>query len=66
MALQFTIEISDADIPFFMEAVARAEQRASGKTAEQVIAAAEQTFAAAQGQSMPEFVRARGSTGETQ
>ena len=64
MALQFTIEISDADIPFFMEAVARAEQRASGKTAEPVIAAAEQTFASSQGQSMPEFVRSRVSTVE--
>lgn len=59
MAIQFTIEISDADIPFFMDAVKRAEQRASGKTAEQVIEAAEKTFVTAQGETMPEFVRSR-------
>jgi hypothetical protein len=64
MALQFTIEITDADIPFFMEAVKRAEQRASGKTAEQVIEAAETAFVAAQGATMPEFVRSRVSTVE--
>jgi uncharacterized membrane protein YkvA (DUF1232 family) len=59
MALQFTIDISDADIPFFMDAVKRAEQRASGKTAEEVIEAAEKTFVTAQGETMPEFVRTR-------
>ena len=59
MALQFTIDISDADIPFFMEAVKRAEQRAAGQTAEQVIEAAEKTFVTAQGETMPDFVRTR-------
>jgi len=43
MALQFTIDISDADIPFFMDAVKRAEQRAVGKSAEEVIEAAEES-----------------------
>jgi hypothetical protein len=59
MALQFTIDISDADIPFFMDAVKRAEQRAVGKSAEEVIEAAEKTFVTAQGETMPEFVRSR-------
>jgi uncharacterized membrane protein YkvA (DUF1232 family) len=59
MALQFTIDISDADIPFFMDAVKRAEQRAVGKSAEEVIEAAEKTFVTAQGETMPEFVRTR-------
>jgi uncharacterized membrane protein YkvA (DUF1232 family) len=59
MAIQFTIDISDADIPFFMDAVKRAEERASGKTAEEVIEAAEKTFVTAQGETMPEFVRSR-------
>jgi len=59
MALQFTIDITDADIPFFMEAVKRSEQRASGQTAQQVIEAAEKTFASTQETAMPEFVRSR-------
>ena len=59
MALQFTIEISDDDIPFFMEAVNRAGQRSSGKSADEIIEAAEKTFVSAQGASMPEFVRSR-------
>jgi len=59
MALQFIIDISDADIPFFMDAVKRAEQRAVGKSAEEVIEAAEKTFVTAQGETMPEFVRSR-------
>ena len=62
MALQFTIDIDDADIPFFMDAVKRAEQRASGKTADQVIDAAEKTFVSVQDQAMPEFVRSRVAT----
>ena len=59
MALQFTIDISDDDLPFFVEAVQRAGQRAAGKTAEEVLAAAEKTFADSQSQNMPEFVRSR-------
>jgi hypothetical protein len=52
MALQFIIDISDADIPFFMDAVKRAEQRAVGKSAEEVIEAAEKTFVTAQGETI--------------
>jgi uncharacterized membrane protein YkvA (DUF1232 family) len=59
MALQFTIDISDDNLPFFVDAVQRAAQRASGKSAEEVLSAAEKTFADSQGQNMPEFVRSR-------
>jgi len=60
MPIQFTIELSDEDLPFFAAAVEQSAQRASGKSVEEILSAAENTFAAAQGQSnMPEFVRTR-------
>jgi hypothetical protein len=59
MALEFTIEISDQDLPFFMQAMQRAEQRASGKSAQQILDAATKTFADSQTQNMPQFVRSR-------
>jgi hypothetical protein len=59
MALQFTIDISDDDLPFFVDAVQRSAERAAGKSAEEILEAAEKTFAASQGQNMPEFVRSR-------
>jgi len=59
MALEFNIEISDADLPFFMQAMQRAEQRASGRSAQQILDAAHKTLSEASGQSMPEFVRSR-------
>lgn len=59
MALQFNIEISDQDLPFFMDAMKRAEQRAAGKSAQQILDEAAQTFASSQAQQMPEFVRSR-------
>ena len=59
MALEFTIEISDEDLPFFLQAMQRAEQRASGKSARQILDAASKTFADSQTQNMPQFVRSR-------
>ena len=59
MALQFTIDISDDDLPFFVDAVQRSAERAAGKSAEDILNAAEKTFADSQGQKMPEFVRSR-------
>jgi uncharacterized membrane protein YkvA (DUF1232 family) len=59
MAIQFTVELNDEDLPYFMEAVDRAAQRAAGKSAEEILGAAESTVAGAEGQSMPEFVRSR-------
>ena len=59
MALEFTIEISDEDLPFFMQAMERAEQRASSKTAQQILDEASKTFAQSQSQQMPQFVRSR-------
>ncbi|MDR3387209.1 MAG: YkvA family protein [Rudaea sp.] len=59
MALEFTIEITDEDLPFFMQAMERAEKRAAGKTAQQILDEASKTFAQSQGQNMPQFVRSR-------
>ena len=58
MALQFTLEISDDDVPFFVEAINRAEQRVAGRSADEIIAAAEKTFVSAQEQAMPAPVAA--------
>jgi hypothetical protein len=59
MALEFTIEITDQDLPFFMDAIKRAEQRAAGKSAQQILDEAAKTFASSHAQQMPEFVRSR-------
>ena len=59
MSLEFTIEISDEDLPFFMQAMERAEQRAAGKTAQQILDEASKAFTQSQGQNMPQFVRSR-------
>ena len=59
MALEFSIEITDQDLPFFMDAIKRAEQRAAGKSAQQILDEAAKTFAGSQAQQMPEFVRSR-------
>lgn len=59
MALEITIQITDDQIPFFMQALERAEQRASGKTAEQIIALASATLAQTKSTDMPGFVRDR-------
>jgi hypothetical protein len=64
MTLEFHIEITDADLPVFMDALKRAEQRASGKSAQQILDDAAKTFADSQGQNMPEFVRSRLATVE--
>src|SRR5882724_1873708 len=59
MALEFTIEISDQDLPIFMQAMQRAEQRAAGKSAQQILDQASKAFAQSQDQNMPQFVRSR-------
>ena len=59
MALEFTITIQDDDLPVFMDAMKRAEERASGKTAEQILVEAEKTFVSASATNMPEFVSSR-------
>ncbi|MEP6484674.1 MAG: YkvA family protein [Rudaea sp.] len=59
MALEFNITIQDEDLPVFMDAMKRAEQRAAGKTAEQILAEAEKTFVTATAQKLPEFVSSR-------
>jgi uncharacterized protein DUF1232 len=62
MAIEFTIEITDDDLPFFTQALQRAEQRASHKSAQQILDEASKTLADSQGSTMPEFVRSRVST----
>ena len=64
MALEFNIEISDSDLPFFMQAMQRAEQRASGKSAQQILEAAHKTLTDTTDHAMPEFVRSRVSSVE--
>lgn len=64
MSLEFSIEITDQDLPYFMEAMMRAEQRAAGKSAQQVLDDAAKTFSSSQTQQMPEFVRSRLATVE--
>ena len=59
MALEITIQIADNHLPFFMQALERAEQRASGKSAEQIVALASATLAQTKSEDMPEFVRSR-------
>jgi len=65
MALDFHIEITDEDLPVFMDALTRAEKRAAGKTAQQILDDASKTLAEAQAQKMPEFVRSRVATVES-
>jgi len=64
MALEFKIEISDNDLPFFMQAMQRAEERASSKSAQQILEAAQKTLSDTSDHSMPEFVRSRVSSVE--
>ena len=64
MALEFNIEISDDDLPFFMQAMQRAEERASGKSAKEILESAHKTLGETSGQKMPEFVRSRVSSVE--
>jgi hypothetical protein len=65
MSLEFHIEITDDDLPVFVDALTRAEKRASGKSAAQILDEAAKTFASSQGQHMPEFVRSRLATVES-
>lgn len=65
MSLEFHIEITDEDLPVFVDALTRAEKRAAGKSAQQILDAASKTFAGSQGQHMPEFVRSRLATVES-
>ena len=65
MSLEFHIEITDEDLPVFVDALTRAEQRAAGKSAQQILDEASKTFAGSQGQKMPEFVRSRLATVES-
>jgi hypothetical protein len=65
MSLEFHIEITDDDLPVFVDALSRAELRAAGKSAQQILADATKVFAASQTQKMPEFVRSRLATVES-
>src|SRR5215471_17008941 len=59
MGLEFTIEIGDEDLPFFVDALQRAGERVAGKSAEEVTAAAEKTLVDSQQAHMPDLVRSR-------
>jgi hypothetical protein len=64
MAFEFTVSISDQELSLFMDAMKRAEQRAAGKSAQQVLDDAAKTLSGTHAQQMPEFVRSRLATVE--
>jgi uncharacterized protein DUF1232 len=64
MALEFNVTIQDDDLAVFTDAMKRAEQRASGKSAEQILSEAEKTFASVSTSDMPDFVSSRISSVE--
>jgi uncharacterized membrane protein YkvA (DUF1232 family) len=64
MALEFNVTIQDDDLAVFTDAMKRAEQRASSKTAEQILSEAEKTFASVSTSEMPDFVSSRISSVE--
>lgn len=64
MALEFNVTIQDDDLAVFTDAMKRAEQRASNKSAEQILSEAEKTFAGVSTSDMPDFVSSRISSVE--
>ena len=64
MALEFNVTIQDDDLAVFTDAMKRAEERASSKTAEQILSEAEKTFATVSTSEMPDFVSSRISSVE--
>ena len=65
MSLEFHIEITDEDLPVFVDALGRAETRAAGKSAEQILLDATKTFNESHAAKMPQFVRSRLATVES-
>jgi hypothetical protein len=65
MSLEFHIEITDEDLPVFVEALGRAETRAAGKSAQQILLDATKTFNESHTAKMPQFVRSRLDTVES-
>ena len=59
MAVSISLQIEDKDLPFFLDALTRAEQRAAGKTADEILDAASKLFSESQQSVLPDFIRSR-------
>jgi uncharacterized membrane protein YkvA (DUF1232 family) len=59
MSLNVTIELSDNDLDHFIEVLRRAETNASGKTPQQITAAAGQLVESARNRKAPDFIAER-------
>ena len=59
MSLQISIDLSDSDLQFFVDAAKRAQSKSGHLTEEQVIAAASKVLDESAQTSVPEFIRER-------
>ena len=59
MSLQISIDLSDSDLQFFVDASKRAQQKAANLSEQQITAAASKLLGDSASKSIPEFIRAR-------
>ncbi|MEP6939545.1 MAG: YkvA family protein [Rudaea sp.] len=59
MSLQITIDFSDSDLQFFIDAAKRAQQKAASLTEDQITTAASKVLVESAAMSVPEFIRER-------
>jgi len=59
MSLQISIDLSDSDLQFFVDAAKRAQQKAANLSEEQITAAASKVLVESAQASVPEFIRER-------
>jgi uncharacterized membrane protein YkvA (DUF1232 family) len=59
MSLQISIDLSDSDLQFFVDAAKRAQQKAANLTEDQITAAASKLLVDSEKTSIPEFIRSR-------
>ena len=59
MSLQISIDLSESDLQFFVDAAKRAQEKAANLSEQQITTAASQLLVDSAGKSVPEFIRAR-------
>ena len=59
MSLQISIDLSDSDLQFFVDAAKRAQQKAANLSEEQITSAASKVLVESAQTSVPEFIRER-------
>jgi uncharacterized membrane protein YkvA (DUF1232 family) len=59
MSLQITIDLSESDLQFFVDASKRAQEKAANLSEQQITTAASQVLVDSADKSVPEFIRAR-------